>query len=100
MDLDTARTIDAGRRRTRHHDEGVVASQLDAVPPSRRMAGEYGLGREHECRSLTSDPVVDSDAGDHVHPMQDAPKLRTEQPSSADESRRDGISATEGLRPQ
>jgi len=56
------------------------------------MAGENGLRRKDQRGGLTAKAVVDRDAGNHVHTVQNASKLRTQQPSPADESLGESVS--------
>ena len=84
--LDAARTIDAGTRRTSHHDHIVISGKRNSVPPCCRVAGENGLRWEHEPCRLTANAVVNADPSNHVHTMQNPLEFRTQQPASADQS--------------
>ncbi len=94
MDLDAARPVHPRTRRTGHHDECVRTRKRYAVPPSRRMTGQHRIGRQYECRCLAPDPVIDADARNHVNAVQNAPKLRAKQSSTADQAIRQGVTST------
>lgn len=97
MYLDAAWTVRPRTRRARHHDRCVRASELDAVPPCRRMTRQHRLRWEDQRCRLTAKAVVDPDARDHVDAMQYASKLRAQQPTTTDETFGQGIASTKGL---